>query len=286
MKKLSSIIFIVVTFMLSCSVQNKKTVIIEEISYKGTEHFKVRTSNATYYLEKQSGGFSGILDMNGTDWIQFRKSDSASVPRSADSDFRGLPNLVHGGEQGGVGHPGFDQCISKITNDSTISVTSKSGKYAFDWIFSPESAILIIQKADTMRNYWFLYEGPIAGKYNPATHMIFTNEGYHSEKPDIIKGDYIHGLFKWICLGDENYDQLLLLKHEIPDTLTDVIMYMGNSGAWDESGDGMVVAGFGRNPDHTPLMKTIPNTFSVRFIEKTGKTPGDIFSQIESEGEK
>ena len=66
---------------------------------EGQECFKIETPVATYLYQKEAGGFSNIIDSNGTDWIQFHKSDETAYPRSAESDYRGLPNLVFRSEE-------------------------------------------------------------------------------------------------------------------------------------------------------------------------------------------
>lgn len=277
-------------FCLACSLlvllfscqQKQNQVMIEEVGYKNTPHFKITTPSATYFLEKQSGGFSSILDNKGTDWVQFHKSDTILGAAGAAADFRGLPNMVYQGEQNGVGHPGFDQCVSEQVNDTMIRVTSHSGNYVFSFSFAPEYAIMNIEKADTSRKYWVLYEGPIAGKFNPKSHLVFSNEGFHPEKPSIYGDIPIHGNFEWMCFGDENYDKMFYVEHVTPDTLIDIVYYMGSSGPGlgNESPDGMVVMGFGRDPRTNPLMDQFPNVFRFGFIEKPSGKPVAIAKKI------
>lgn len=254
-------------FLTHCRTESGE-VQIKEIIFKQSSHFKISTSSGTYYLEKNSGGFSSIMDKNGTDWVQFRKTDSARVPESAASDFRGLPNLVHRGEQGGIGHPGFIKCFSEKLNDSTIITKSHSGNYELKYTFSSRVVKVEITRADPSRKYWFLYEGPIAGKFDPETNLIFTDQGLCDEQPDISKANYITGNFSWICTGDKNYNQVLLIKHETQDTLTDVAMFMGSSENGNDSEDGMVVIGFGRSQDHQPLLEQTPNIFKIELMDK------------------
>ncbi|MGC9343803.1 MAG: hypothetical protein ACP5E3_13950 [Bacteroidales bacterium] len=265
---ISPLVLISFLICLTACKKENPAVFIEEINYNQTPHFKITTPNGTYYLEKQSGGFSSFADKHGTDWVQYRKSDSVTVPGSAASDFRGIPNLVHRGEQGGIGHPGFNKCNTEQLNDSTLISISHSGNYELKYIFSEQNVSVEITRADPSRNYWFLYEGPIAGRFQPETHLIFTNEGFHEEKPAIAGGNYIKGNFEWICAGDQDYDQVLLIKHETPDSLIDVAMYMGASDKGNDSEDGMVVIGFGRDEKHMPLMKQATNLFILEFMDK------------------
>jgi len=272
---LKTILLILPLFFFSC---NKQAVIIEEVEYKGKPHFKIQTENANWYLEKQSGGFSSIMDKDSVDWVQYRKSDSISVPESAASDFRGLPNLVHGGEQSGIGHPGFEKCTSKLQGSSTILTESNDGRYAFTWTFNGDYAEFNLLKADSSREYWFLYEGTIGGHFSPSDHICITNEGLQEEKPAISIGNYIRGNFEWIAFGDRGSSNLFYIHHLTPDEHEDVIMYMGATrGLHNDSPDGMVVTGFGRSVNHKPLMSEAPNTFRVGFLDAAEISESDYF---------
>ncbi len=274
--KLLLICFIIV--VLPACYFNNTNVTITEVRYKNTPHFKIITPSATYFYEQQSGGFSSIIDVDNKDWVNYKKSDSVRVPQSAAADFRGLPNLVYSGQQNGIGHPGFDKCLSKKMNDSTLMTESKNGNYKYFWTFYPDKAIMKIVKADTSRHYWFLYEGPIAGQFNPQTHFCYTNKGLQAEKPSIFEGNPIKGYFDWICFGDSSSNQLFFIHHITPDKHIDIVTYMGNSEKGNNSKEGMVVMGFGRTPDTKALMQKTPNVFSIGFIEKTEKENADLFS--------
>lgn len=279
--KITVLTVLVIFGFTNCQLTDKK-VAIQEVKYIGTPHFKISTTKATYYLEKQNGGFSSIVDEHGTDWVQFHKSDTILGAAGAAADFRGLPNMVYQGEQNGVGHPGFEQCVSEQINDTMIRVTSNSRNYVFTYSFSPEFVLMKIENADTSRKYWVLYEGPIAGKFNPKSHLVFTNEGFHPEKPSIYGDTPINGNFKWMSFGDKNYDKMFYVEHVTPDTLIDIVYYMGSSGPelGNESPDGMVVMGFGRDPQTNPQMNQTPNTFKFGFIDKPAGSPEDMHKKI------
>ncbi|MEM9680605.1 MAG: hypothetical protein AAF901_09800, partial [Bacteroidota bacterium] len=68
-----------------------------------------------------------------------------------------------------------------------------------------------------------------------------------------------------------------------PPTLIDIIHYMGSSGPelGNQSPDGMVVMGFGRDPHTNPQMKQFPNTFKFGFIDKPKVPKGDFKEIIE-----
>src|SRR5690606_41005486 len=86
---------------------------IEEEIYNDRSHFVVSTESAIYYLDKAGGGLSSIIDCDGIDWVHYNGSPHARVPDGASGGFRGLPNFVFRSDDGGAGHPGFDQCISE-----------------------------------------------------------------------------------------------------------------------------------------------------------------------------
>ena len=64
---------------------------MEATDSDGAPSFKITTPSATYYYQKQAGGFSSMLDVKNRDWIAYATSDSVTVPKSSDSDFRGYP---------------------------------------------------------------------------------------------------------------------------------------------------------------------------------------------------
>lgn len=82
---------------------------ITEDSDEGQACFKIQTPSATYYYQKEAGGFSSIVDKYGTDWIGYRNSGNPPSLASAASDYRGLPNLVDG-------EPGGESVIPDLQN--------------------------------------------------------------------------------------------------------------------------------------------------------------------------
>jgi hypothetical protein len=179
---------------------------IDEIFYKGSTHYKVSTSNAIYYLEKSSGGFSSILDLTGRDWIQYHSSGNTSFPESAGSDFRGLPNMIYASRyDNGAGHPGFNAVdFSEVIDKNQIRFTSKSGNFIWKYTFFPSHAKLEIEDAPADQNYWFLYEGPVGGSFNPFTKYWGSNIGMHTGIPNFLKGETIEDTWQWVYFGDKN----------------------------------------------------------------------------------
>lgn len=244
----------------------KNRVTIVEVFYKGGKHYKITTENAIYFLEKSSGGLSALIDRSGNDWIQWSESGNVSVPESAGSDFRGLPNMVYGADyDNGAGHPGFNVVSStEILNDHEIIFTSTSGNFVWQWSFYPDHAQLSVLKAPEDQNYWFLYEGPVGGNYNPFTKYWGSNKGMHMEIPDFLSGGTLEDMWNWVYFGDYNQNRVFFAAHLENDEKEDVFGYMGASSKKLHATDGMLVFGFGRNRKSKTLLNGT-NTFIIGF---------------------
>lgn len=228
---------------------------IYDTIYQHLPHFLIKTPFATYFISKESGGCTSMMDKEGNDWIQNTRTGNNPPFNSADSDFRGMPNLVFKGEDDGVGHPsGLNKCKTIRVAHNKILVKSLSGKWEFSWTFFADHAILEVEKTDPERNYWFLYEGPVAGKFDPQTHYWATDtEGIRRDKP-INGGKAALGNWQWVCIGDENVNRCLFISMAKKDQVKDYFGYMGNlKNAGLNSPDGMTVFGFGRSGT-TPLL--------------------------------
>ncbi len=251
---------------------------------EGQECFKITTSSATYIYQKEAGGFSNIYDAAGTDWVQFHKTDTAGFPHSSASDFRGLPNLVYKSDDGGCGHPGFDKMTSEQISENQIRSTSKSGEWQWTWTFYDKYAELYIEKADPDHAYWFLYEGPIAGKFSPSTHYWGTDSyGQMAVQPDLVHGSDIYEYWQTVYFGNRGYDKTFFIKQMEPDKYQDMYAYLGNTPNGNTSPDGMVVFGFGRKkgaiPQLTDKQRFIIGFYNHEIKDENGSDA--IFSYID-----
>lgn len=247
--------------------EGSKNIVISEISYLGNPHFRVETPSATYYISKQSGGASSIIDKDGNDWVNFSRTGNNPPYNSADSDFRGMPNLVFQGEDDGVGHPvGLNVATTKKTADNQLYVTSISGLWEFSWTFHIDHALITVEKTDASRKYWFLYEGPIGGKFSPATHYWGNDiDGIRTDQP-VINRSVANGNWQWAFFGDEHVSRCFYVAMAEKDTCNDFFAYMGNRNNLRlESEDGMGVFGFGRSGAEPQM--TGSNTFVFGFYE-------------------
>ena len=242
---------------------------ISVVQHLGRQHFRVRTATATYLYDPVAGGFSSILDKQGNDWVAYKDDDDPQYPAAAATKYRGLPNLVFGGEDDGAGHPGFAKCESRIVGRNRIQTVSLSGEWTWVWTFYKNSAKLEVVIAPEDRKYWFLYEGPVGGSYSPRSSFWTTDLNAPSETiPDHYQGKSSRGLYRYLYFGENNNPYVFFMAQATPDTRPDHFSYLGNEeiGAAD-SPDGMVVAGFGRAAGATPLLSG-PNTFLIGFLPK------------------
>ncbi len=249
---------------------------IMEDNYAGAPHFIIKTKKATYYLDKEGGGLSRLIDRYGNDWINFKRYPWRVYPESAASSLRGLPSFVYGDSDEGAGHPGYDKCLSYQVNDNTILTITKSGKWQWRWKFYEKYATITMEKVAAGSKYWFMYQGPIAGEFEPAHSYWGTSlGGPRRDINDMNKGDKIFANWQWIYFGDDRVKQVLFLAMKHPDRRIDVLGFLGNSDKGIESESGMVVFGFGRQGNDQPLLTDPHCTFYIGFLKEKVRSESD-----------
>ncbi len=225
----------------------------EEV-YEGKSHYVIATPNITYYYDMEGGGFSRMIDRSGRDWISFKREPWGEYPASAASAFRGIPNLVFNGDDGGAGHPGHEKCTSYLEGNKIVS-ESLSGIWKWTWEFFDSYAVLEVLKVDPDLAYWFLYEGTPGGAYTPDDYFFGTsNMPPAAGLPDFYKGENIFGHFQWIYCGAKEKRRSFFMIQLTPDEQVDLVGYLGNTKEGVNSPDGMTVFGFGRDENTTPLL--------------------------------
>lgn len=276
MKRVISLFTILFAFL--CNQVYGQVQIIDNAVHEGSYCLVIETASATYYYEKDAGGFSRIIDRDGRDWIQFHNSGNSRYPFSAGADYRGLPNMVFQGENDGVGHPGFHKVDSKIIDNKTIYSESRDTKWAWTWTFYENHARFELIKTDSSRSYWFLYEGTIAGKYTPGTHYWGNDRVSEplTNTPDRNHGEIEFGNWHWVYFGNKGVPRVFYLKQLEKDRLTDSFSYLGNTEEGVNAPDGMVVFGFGRKENATPLLSS-PQVFEIGFYEQEIKDSKNHF---------
>ncbi len=252
-------------FLSLCQVFAQK---IEEFSLNRRLHYKIIMPNSTWFIDKYSGGISSILDSDGKEWIGWKRLEEEKYPESAAGDYRGMPNLVYGGSDNGTGHPGFDKGMSFKENGNQIHFKSWNGKWEWQYTFFKDHVQMqLLKGAFSERNYWFLYEGIPGGEFNPEQQYWGTNFGLQTQTPDYYNGEELYGFWQWVFLGHKKSDRVLFLVQKQKDDLKDTFGFLGNSDAALNSEDGMVVFGFGRGKEATPLLNK-RNVFYMGFYEK------------------
>lgn len=268
-----------IVFILICGCISPPEVRITEKEYLGLSHFKVTTPGAVYYYDKAGGGLSSMIDADGRDWISFSMDPWHTYPESAAGWYRGLPNFVHGSQNSGAGHPGFERCESTMTGENTILSRSIDAKWKWEFSFFDDHAVIRVLETDPGHPYWFLYEGPAGGKWDIPNTYWGTNEGKREELPDFYRNEELFEHWHWAFFGHREVDRVLFAVHLEPDDLYDTMGFLGNTPGGIDSSDGMVVFGFGRGPGTSPLMTT-PNTFIIGFFEQK-VTDVEAFRQLE-----
>lgn len=232
--------------MVKIKTSTKPTFKVSVKPYEGRNHFVVETSRITYFYDIRGGGFSRIIDAEGKDWITFKMAPWDEYPGSAAGAFRGLPNMVFEGDDGGAGHPGHDKCTSWIEEEKIVT-ESLSGKWRWEWTFSKDHVVLDVVKADPDRSYWFLYEGTPGGSFDPE-HTFFGTDSIGPEKldHDYYTGDIYMDRIRWMFTCSKSAGNTLYLVHQMKDNHPDMMSVLGNSEVGLQSEDGMTVFGFGR----------------------------------------
>jgi hypothetical protein len=241
---------------------------IEQTEDEGQPAFRIETPGATYLYQAEAGGFSSILDRNGNDWVDFHADSVAGYPAAAAHAYRGLPNLVFGGPNDGAGHPGFRGCTSVQIDASRIRTTTRDGRWQWTWTFFDHYAELEIERVDPDQAYWFLYEGPPAGRWDPQAAFWYTDRGAMptDSLPDYYAGTSRVDEFRWAAFGQSYYDQIFYVAQRHPDTQPDLGGYLGSTSAGLAAPDGMVVFGFGRGPNADPRLRQ-PERFVIGFTD-------------------
>ena len=265
MKKLTFVLIVVAgMFMLSCN-----NISIDNRLNRTPELSDIETKTAPYFFDKAGGGLSRVIDSDGIDWVNYNGDPNAVAPSGASGGYRGIPNMVYRLEDGGAGHPGFDQCISEKADKNTIRTQSRSGIWQWTWTFFDDHARLTIEKTDPDRTYWFLYEGAVAGSFDPARKYWGTDlGGPRYETPSLNRGENIVGNWNWVYFGDKETDRIFYVAQHPKDTLNDFFAYMGDTKEGNSSPDGMIVFGFSRDKGTVALETKTGITYLIGFLER------------------
>lgn len=146
----------------------------DNVTDEGFASYQLQGANSTLFFHKRGGGFSGLEDQNGNDWINWNSTWGHG------GDYRGIPNLVHPND-GGYFHPGRTTATSAVTAEGPlkVSIVSTVGTGAGTWktqwdVFPDYARLTVLQKPDNVR-YWFQYEGVPGGTLDSRDRVVRPN---------------------------------------------------------------------------------------------------------------
>lgn len=217
----------------------------------------VTTPSTTFYLEKQGGGLSSIVDADGLDWLGFHKEKGSGH----NGEYRGFPNAVHH-QDGNFFHAmnaGTDPSTS-IVNIQTehhvrITFTSGNGKWVGQWDFYPDRLDFTMTKVSPGHKYWIQYEGAPGGKMDDTDFWYRSGDSKRYGIREDVAGDLPEP--EWMAFGDSNSPRVLYMLNHDDDTHPDDYA----------NREYMTVFAFGRRGKDKFLTK--PQRFSIGFVEST-----------------
>ena len=227
----------------------------DNIQDEGQSSYRIEAAGSTYYLQKQNGGFSSIVDASGLDWIGFHQTGGST------GDYRGIPNV----KLGGIFHPGFTCCNVSIVTQGPLKISVRSvsldGKWESLWDFYPRYATMTMVKAAS--NYMWLYEGAPGGVFEPNKDFMVKSDGTQTLLSQSWTRDMVNG--EWAYFSDPavgTAGRSFFVSHHEDDTITDTYWPMENN---------MTVFGFGRiGQSATGYFTSTPQHFSIGLIDGTG----------------
>ena len=247
-------------FLLGCAPGQRTTVQLSEgadLSAGGDAAYIITTPNATYYLEKQGGGLSSMLDRDGIDWLGFHKAPGSGHK----GEYRGFPNAVH--KQDG----NYFHAMNAKTDPSTtkvelvsdthvrIGVVSGNGKWEAQYDFFTDRLDFTMRKVSPGYKYWVQYEGVPGGEMDDTDFRYASADTARHPINEPFIGDLPAP--EWMAFGDANASRMIYLLHHEDDTHPDDYV----------SRPHMTVLGIGRRNKDKYL--TSPQKFSIGFIEST-----------------
>ncbi|HEY7115330.1 MAG TPA: hypothetical protein VH475_02025 [Tepidisphaeraceae bacterium] len=224
--------------------------------------FKIRTPTATYLYGKEGGGFAGIIDRDGNDWISY-----SHVPRAA-GEYHGLPKFGHPEKLFHAGYKGF---VSTVTRSGPLCVRieseHKDGKSACTWNFYPTCATVTLRKFK-LPSYWFLYEGTPGGKLDVEHDAVVRANGKRTPLSEAWTDN-----IPWVYFTSGRTDHALFMaSHQRHDKVDSYVAWPFEREA-DGSFQQMTVFGFGRKGykelvQHIADLTDLPATYTIGFIDQ------------------
>lgn len=256
-KKLSLLLFLI-TCLSSCQKPTKQKIQLTnglDASAGGGPAYIITTPSAIYYLEKEGGGLSSMIDKDGIDWLGFHNKEGSAHK----GEYRGFPNAIHK-QDGSYFHAmnaKTDPSTSTVDIDTEdhvrITFTSQNNQWEGQWDFYPDRCDFTMNKISPGYKYWVQYEGV------PNGEMDITDFWYASadQKAHPIVEPFLGDLPapEWMAFGDSKSSRMLYMLHHEDDEFPDNYV----------SRPDMTVLGFGR--ENKDKFLTTVQTFSIGFVE-------------------
>lgn len=231
----------------------------------GLSTYIVSVANATYYLEKDGGGLSSMLDTDGVDWIGFNDTKGSGHQ----GEYRGFPNAIHkqDGDYFHALNSATDKSSSVVEIDSSqhvrIVFTSGNGKWQGQWDFYPLRCDFTMTQVSQGYHYWVQYEGVPGGTMDDSDFWYASADNKQHAINETFVGDLPSP--EWFAFGDVKTPRMLYLLHHEDDEHPDDYV----------SRPDMTVLGFGRRGKNKFLNTS--QTFSIGFIESTQYEKVEMF---------
>ena len=201
------------------------------------DSLKIVTTPATYFYDKNGGGFSSVDDPVGKDWINY-----SSAPESA-GNFRGIPNMVFTAG-GGYFHPGRQVATTTVVNQGPLRATFRSKitgqEWQTLWSIYPTYATMTVEKAAD--SYWFLYEGTPGGKLDLGSDFVMRSSNTSTLASESWESDLVGE--EWAFFADPVEGRALFMAQDVSDAAVDSYRYQNDDPGNEDAA--MTVFGFGR----------------------------------------
>lgn len=247
-------------FLGSCAEQKVLLSNGTDESAGGGSAYIITTPIATYYLEKEGGGLSSMIDKDGIDWIGFHNKEGSAHK----GEYRGFPNAIHK-QDGSYFHamnaktdPSTSIVDLENENHVRITFTSNNKKWEGQWDFYPDRCDFTMTKISPGHKYWVQYEGVPGGEMDSTDFWYASADNKKHPIEESFEGDLPSP--EWMAFGDKNSPRVLYMLHHEDDEIPDNYVYRPD----------MTVLGFGRqNGEKTTKHLTTVQTFSIGFVEST-----------------
>jgi hypothetical protein len=257
LKKLISL-FLIFSVLDSCKVEKVQLTHEIDESAGGVTSYVITTPSAIYYLEKEGGGLSSIIDKDGVDWIGFHNKEGSGHK----GKYRGFPNAIHK-QDGSYFHamnvgtnPSNSVVNIESKNHVRITFTSGNKQWQGQWDFYPGHCDFKMIKISSGYKYWVQYEGVPGGEMDITDFWYASVDTKQHPIEEAFTGDLPAP--EWMAFGDQNSPRVLYLLHHKDDEFPDNYV----------SRPYMTVLGFGRqNGEKTTKYLTTTQTFSIGFVE-------------------